>query len=207
VVTFLVSSGYSTATFLVSWRDNPTREYLTNARASLAAAAAESEAPLLDQEVDPLILQRIMWPSNLASHLFALLPERPAFAPATTRLRMFDAQGRLLDAKVTWVRTIMAGPVPGCGYLVQTDAPVRLPLDGPLLPADWTTEINYLANSPGSLTMTLEEGIPAKVPVQPGLNRVFVRLPGAGQSITVSADTAALSVCVASGPLGFLAPV
>ncbi len=55
--------------------------------------------------------------------------------------------------------------------------------------------------------MTLEEGIPAKVPVQPGLNRVFVRLPGAGQSITVSADTAALSVCVASGPLGFLAPV
>lgn len=207
LVAFLVSSGYSTATFLVSWRDNPTRDYLTNARASLAAAAAESEAPLLDQEVDPLILQRIMWPSNLASHLFALLPERPAFAPATTRLRMFDAKGRLLDAKVTWVRTIVAGPVPGCGYLVQTDAPVRLPLDGPLLPADWTTEINYLANSPGSLTMTLEEGIPAKVPVQPGLNRVFVRLPGAGQSITVTADTAALSVCVASGPLGFLAPV
>lgn len=40
------------------------------------------------------------------------------------------------------------------------------------------------------------------VPVQPGLNRVFVRLAGAGSGIKVSASTA-LSVCLASGPVGF----
>lgn len=207
LVAFLASSLYSTSTFLTSWRDNPTRDYLHNAQASLAAARADSDAPLLDAEVDPMILQRMQYPENLASHMFALLKDRPEFAPATTKLRMFDSRGRLLDAKVTWVRTLMPGPVPDCGHLVQTEAPVRLPLDGPLLPADWTTEINYLANSEGSLLMSLEEGTEVKVPVQPGLNRVFVRLPGAGEAITVRANTSALSVCLAAGPLGYLAPL
>jgi hypothetical protein len=89
---------------------------------------------------------------------------------------------------------------------VQPDFPVSMPLDGPLLPADWTAEINYLANSDGSLTMSLADGTETKVPVRPGLNRVFVRLPGAGDAITVRANTAALSVCLASGPVGFVAP-
>ena len=81
-----------------------------------------------------------------------------------------------------------------------------MPLDGPLLPSEWTAELNYLANSDGSMTLALDEGPETKVPVHPGLNRVFVRLPGAGDAITVRAATAALSVCLASGPVGYLAP-
>jgi hypothetical protein len=153
-----------------------------------------------------LVLQRVAAPENLASHMFALLPDRPDFAGATTELRMLDAKGHLVDAKVTWVRSIVPGPEPHCGYLVQPDFPVSMQLDGPLLPADWTAEINYLANSDGSLTMSLSEGPETKVPVRPGLNRVFVRLPGAGDAIKVRANTAALSVCVAAGPVGFVAP-
>ena len=203
---FVVSSVYSTLTFRTSWRDNPAQPYLQNARAGLAEAHASSDAPMLDQEVDPLVLQRVAAPENLASHMFALLRDRPEFASATTELRMLDVSGRLVDAKVTWVRTIVPGPAPQCGYLVQPDFGVRMPLDGPLLPADWTAEINYLANSDGSMMMSLSEGIEVKVPVRPGLNRVFVRLPGAGDAITVRANTAALSVCIASGPVGFVAP-
>lgn len=203
---FLVSSLYSTVTFLSSWRDSPVPAYLDHVLTGLAQAAAESDAPLLDQEVDPLIMQRVAYPANLASHMFALARPRPEFADATTRVRMFDRTGRLLDAQVTWVRAIVPGPEPNCGYLVQPDFPVRIPLDGPLLPADWTAEINYLANSDGSLTMSLSEGTEAKVPVRPGLNRVYVRLPGAGEAIDVAANTAALSVCISPGPVGFLAP-
>lgn len=201
---FTVSSLYSWATFLPSWRDNPTRPYLVNAQAALAAAP--SAVPLLDQEVDPMVMQRVAWPENLASHMFALVRDRPEFASSTTSLQMFTSTGQLVPALVTWVRTIAPGPAPHCGYLIQTDAPVTMPLDGPLLPADWTAEINYLANSEGSMTMSLTEGREARVPVHPGLNRVFVRLPGAGDSIRVRANTAALSVCMASGPVGFLAP-
>ncbi len=203
---FVASSLYSTATFLTSWRDNPAQPYLQNTRAALAAAARESDAPLLDQEVDPMVLQRVAAPENLTSHMFALLRERPEFAGATTELRMLDSSGHLVDAKVTWVRTIVEGPAPQCGYLVQPDFGVTMPLDGPLLPADWTAEINYLANSEGSMTMSLSEGPETKVPVRPGLNRVYVRLAGAGDAINVTANTSALSVCIAAGPVGFLAP-
>jgi hypothetical protein len=206
VAAFVASSLYSTSTFLASWRDNPAQPYLQNAIRGLAQARASSTAPLLDQEVDPLVLQRVAYPENLASHMFALIRDRPEFAGSTTQLRMLDTSGRLVDANVTWVRMIVVGPVAGCGYFVQPDAPVRMPLDGPLLPAEWTAEINYLANSDGSMLMSLNEGPETKVPVHPGLNRVFVRLSGAGDAITVRASTAALSLCVASGPVGYLAP-
>ena len=75
-----------------------------------------------------------------------------------------------------------------------------------MLPADWTAEINYLANSDGSMSMSLTDGAETKVPVRPGLNRVFVRLSGAGDAIKVRANTSALSVCLAAGPVGFVAP-
>ncbi|MCV7382131.1 hypothetical protein H7K38_26300 [Mycobacterium alsense] len=205
-VAFVGSSLYSTATFLTSWRDNPAQPYLQNARASLAAAQRDSAAPLLDQEVDPLVLQRVAAPQNLASHMFALLRDRPEFASATTQLRMLDRSGRLIPGRVSWIRTIVPGPMPRCGYFAQPDKPARLVLDGPLLPADWTAELNYLANSEGSMTLALSEGPDVKVPVHPGLNRVFARLPGAGDAITVRANTAALSLCLASGPIGFVAP-
>jgi hypothetical protein len=203
---FVASSLYSTATFLTSWRDNPAQPYLQNARAGLAAAHAASTAALLDQEVDPLVLQRVAAPENLASHMFALLRDRPEFASTTTQLRVLDSSGRLINARVTWIRTIVAGPMPQCGYFVQPDKPARLILDGPLLPADWTVELNYLANSDGSMNLSLTQGPDVRVPVHPGLNRVFARLPGAGDTITVRANTTALSLCIASGPIGFVAP-
>ncbi len=203
---FVVSSLYSTATFTTIWQDDPAQPYLQNAAAGLARVNQTSNAAMLDQEVDPFVLQRVAAPENLASHMFAMLRDRPEFADTTTELRMIDNKGQVRDAHVTWVRFIAKGPDPKCGYLVQPDFPVRMPLDGPLLPADWTAEINYLANSEGSMTMSLSDGRETKVPVHPGLNRVFVRLPGAGDAINVSANTAALSVCIASGPVGYLAP-
>lgn len=207
---FIASSLVSTKTFLTSWQDNPTKSYLGNAVEGLARARAASPAPLLDQEVDPLILQRVVGPENLASHMFALIADRPEFGDSTDRLRMLDPTGRVVDADVTWVRRTVPGPQPQCGYFVSTDAQsdtgVRMPLDGPLLPADWTAEINYLANTEGSLVLSLPEGAETKVSVKPGLNRAYVRLAGAGEAITVRAATTALTVCVASGPVGYLAP-
>jgi hypothetical protein len=205
-VAFVASSLYSTATFTTSWRDNPAQPYLQNAERTLAQGHNASDAPLLDQEVDPMVLQRVAFPENLASHMFALLTQRPEFASATNQLRMLDAKGRLVDAKVTWVRTVTPGPTAQCGYFVQTNTPAHMALDGPLLPADWTAEINYLANTEGSMTMSLSEGPEVKVPVRPGLNRVFIRLPGAGDAVTVRANTATMSLCIASGPIGFVAP-
>jgi hypothetical protein len=54
--------------------------------------------------------------------------------------------------------------------------------------------------------MSLTEGPDTKVPVHPGLNRVYARLSGAGDTVNVRANTAALSVCISPGPVGFVAP-
>jgi hypothetical protein len=75
-----------------------------------------------------------------------------------------------------------------------------------LLPAEWTAELNYLANTEGSMSLSLPFGPETTVAVKPGLNKVFVRVSGAGDEITVRANTAALAVCIASGPVGHLAP-
>ena len=69
-VAFIASSLYSTATFTTIWQDNPAQPYLQNAEAGLATRTNPS-APMLDQEVDPFILQRVAAPENLASHMFA----------------------------------------------------------------------------------------------------------------------------------------
>lgn len=203
---FLVASLVSTGTFRTSWQDNPTKAYLQTAVRDLAAARGRSVEPLLDQDVDPLILQRVVGPESLASHMFALIRDRPEFARSTGLLRMLTSAGHVVDADVTWVRRIADGPRPQCGYFVGPDEPARMPLDGPLLPAEWTAEINYLANSDGALALSLPVGPETRVTVKPGLNRVFVRLSGAGDVITAKAVTAALTVCVASGPVGFVAP-
>lgn len=205
-VCFVASSLISTRTFLTSWQDNPTKSYLQNAIRGLAQAKASSPAPLLDQEVDPLILQRVVGPQNLASHMFALIGDRPEFARYTDRLRMLDNTGHVVDAKVTWTRRIVPGPQPQCGYFTQPDTPVQMPLDGPLLPAEWTAEISYLANTEGSMLVSLPVGPETRVAVRPGLNRVYVRLSGAGDVITVKAATTAMALCLASGPVGYLAP-
>ena len=205
-VSFLASSLVSTRTFLTSWQDNPTKSYLQTAIRSLAQARSESASPLLDQEVDPLILQRVVGPASLASHMFALIADRPEFDRSTDRLRMLDNIGQVIDAQVTWVRRIVPGPRPQCGYFVGPEDAVRMPLDGPMLPSEWTAELNYLANSEGSILVSFPVGPETKVPVKPGLNRVFVRLSGAGDAITVRAATEALTVCIASGPVGYLAP-
>ncbi|MGV1086907.1 MAG: hypothetical protein ACOYBX_02885 [Mycobacterium sp.] len=205
-VCFVASSLVSTRTFAISWQDNPTKAYLQNATRGLAQAKSASPAALLDQEVDPLILQRVVGPESLTSHLFALITDRPDFARYTDRLRMLDSTGHVVDAKVTWTRRIVPGPRPQCGYFTQPDTPVQMPLDGPLLPAEWTAEISYLANTEGTMLLSLPVGPETKVAVKPGLNRVFVRLSGAGDVITVRATTAAIALCLASGPVGYLAP-
>ena len=99
------------------------------------------------------------------SHMFALVRDRPGFSGSTDHLRMLDSSGHVVDADVTWVRRTVAGPRPQCGYFVTPESPARMPLDGPLLPADWTAEINYLANIEGSIVMSLPVGRETRVAV------------------------------------------
>ena len=205
---FVVSSLYSTATFTTIWQDNPAQPYLQNAASRPRQGAPSVRRP------DARPGGRPAYPATGGS---TGEPGQPHVRAVARPSRIRKRHNRTADARQPRPPGRRQGhmgthhragdPTPKCGYLVQPDFPVRMPLDGPLLPADWTAEINYLANSEGSMMLSLSEGPETKVPVHPGLNRVFVRLPGAGNAINVRAKTAALSVCVASGPVGYIAPV
>ena len=202
-VVFLGGSLWSTATFTRMWSDNPTARYLATARASLAA---EQTVPLLDQPVPEYILFGLASPNNLASQVFSVLPQRPAFTTATSPLRMLDDTGRLVDAEVAPARTTLPGPTPDCGYEVTGADATTVPVDGPLVAWEWTVQLNYLTGDDGTVRVAIGDGTPVTAPVVNGLHSVFVRLSGGGEALTVRADDPTLRICIVSATVGTVQP-
>lgn len=198
----VASSVWSTVTFARSWEANPGTDYLTTARASLAA---HRDVPLLDQPVSLMTLLPVAAPWNRASHVFGPLTDRPEFADATSELRAIDESGRLVTATVTPVRTLAAGPEPGCGTRIAPGGG-QVPLDGPLMVWEWTAQLNYFASDDGVLAVGLGAGEPVSVPVTAGLNSAYVRLVGTGSQLSVRSLTPGLDLCVGSGPVGVVLP-
>ncbi|WP_280383849.1 hypothetical protein [Nocardia wallacei] len=197
VVLFVVSSLWSTGAYVRSWSVSPTRTYLTNVTAALAA----DHTPLLDQEVPWGVLSPLAYPQNLSSRvLSSVAPD--AFADSTPRLRMITDTGEVVPAQVWWNRGIRPGPEPGCGHRVTGEAAVELPLDGPMLDNGWTAQLNYFADRDGRIVVGLEHGRAVTAPVRAGLHTVFVRVVGSGSVLRIASRTPGLDLCIGAGPVG-----
>ncbi|MGW4330148.1 hypothetical protein ACWEKR_30190 [Nocardia sp. NPDC004573] len=198
-VVFVVSSLWSTWTFVRSWRVGPTESYITTVKSGLSAWDG---APLLEQEVPWNVLNPLAYPQNLTENVLAPVAAPGTFADSTPHLRMITDSGAIVEAAVWWNRIILPGPEPGCGHRVHGSAPVRLPLDGPMLENKWTAQLNYLADRDGRITVALEHGEAVTAPVRKGPNTVFVRLIGSGSALRIAATTPDSSLCVGVGPVG-----
>ncbi|WP_306359874.1 hypothetical protein [Nocardia sp. CC227C] len=196
---FALSCCWSTYTFVRSWQPNPARAYIANTQAALRDWQQE---PLLEQEVPWQVLNPTAYPQNLISRVLSAVAPADAFATSTPRLRMITDTGAIVDAQVWWNRGISPGPDRDCGYRVHGTTPAVLPLDGPLLDHEWTTQLNYLASADGSITVALEHGGWVTVPIRRGLNTVYVRTAGSGRALRIGALTPGLTVCVGVGPVG-----
>ncbi|WP_433732951.1 hypothetical protein ACQP0C_11680 [Nocardia sp. CA-129566] len=198
-VLFLVSSLWSTATFVRSWRTNPTKTYVTNVKSALAHSDG---APLLEQEVPWTVLNPTAYPQNLTSRVLAPLASPTTFADSTSHLRMITDSGTIVEAAVWWNRSILPGPDPNCGYRVRGPQPTDIPLDGPMLEHEWTVQLNYLANRDDRITVSFEHGAPVPAPVRTGLNTAYIRVTGSGSTLRISPRTPGLDLCVGVGPVG-----
>lgn len=196
---FVVSSLWSTYTFVRSWSASPTRTYVTNAKSALEEWDG---APLLEQEVPWDVLNPLAYPQNSTSRVLSPVAPPGTFADSTPHLRMITDTGEIVEAKVWWNRRINPGPEPDCGYRFHGGEPVRLILDGPMLEHEWTAQLNYLANRDGRIAIAFEHGETVEAPVRQGLNTVFVRLVGSGSALRIVSRTPGLDVCVGSGPVG-----
>ncbi|MEV5836036.1 hypothetical protein [Nocardia sp. NPDC052112] len=196
---FLVSSLWSTASFVQSWRVNPTRTYMANVKSALAGTDG---VPLLEQEVPWNVLNPTAYPQNLTSRVLAPLAQPNTFADSTPQLRMITDTGAIVEAAVWWNRSILPGPEPGCGYRIRGPQPTDVPLDGPMLEHEWTARLNYLANRDGRITVSFEHGDPVAAPVRKGLNTVYIRVVGSGSTLRISPRTPGLDLCLGVGPVG-----
>ncbi|MEU2031054.1 hypothetical protein [Nocardia amamiensis] len=199
LVVFLVSSLWSTYTFVRSWRVGPTRTYVTNVKSALTGWDG---APLLEQEVPWHVLNPLAYPQNLTSQVLSPITRPGTFADSTPRLRMITDTGEIVEAMVWWNRIILPGPQPGCGYRINSAAPVPLHLDGPMFEHEWTAQLNYFANQDGRITVGFENGKAVAAPVRKGPNTVFVRIVGGGASLRIASGTPGLDLCVGVGPVG-----
>lgn len=196
---FVVSSLWSTWTFVRSWRVGPSETYITTVRSALRAWDG---VPLLEQEVPWNVLNPMAYPQNLTSSVLAPVAAPGTFAVSTPHLRMITDDGAIVDAAVWWNRSILPGPEPGCGYRVDGARSTLLRLDGPMLANKWTAQLNYVASRDGRVSVAMEHGEAVSAPVRKGLNTVFVRLVGSGSALRISADTPGLDLCVGVGPVG-----
>ena len=197
VAAFVLASLWSTVTYTRAWSAISTHDYLIAAEKSLA----EADVPLLDHPVPPDVLWALAFPRNLASQVFAPLEDRPEFSRATPELLMLDGSGHLADARVAPLRWIQEGEFEGCGHPVGDRRTTVVPLDGPLVPWDWTVQLNYLAGADGVLEVSLD-GESVRTPVQRGPNTVFLRVLGGGENLHVRSRTAGVAVCLDSGVVG-----
>ncbi|MGW4767533.1 hypothetical protein ACWEO2_05735 [Nocardia sp. NPDC004278] len=198
-VLFLVSSLWSTTTFVRSWQINPTKTYVTNVKSALSHSDG---APLLEQEVPWTVLNPTTYPQNLTSRVLAPLASGTTFADSTTHLRMITDSGTIVEAAVWWNRSILPGPDSNCGYRVRGPQPTDILIDGPMLEHEWTVQLNYLANRDDRITVSFEHGAPVPASVRTGLNTVYIRVTGSGSTLRISPRTPGLDLCIGVGPIG-----
>jgi hypothetical protein len=200
---FLTACVWSTVTYTGVWSKVSTEDYLATASTSLAEA---SDVPFFDHPVPPEIIWGLAAPFNAVSSVFAPLEDRPEFGRATTDLRVLDDTGRLIDARVTPSRWLADGPLTNCGHAVAGERTTIVPLDGPLIPWDWTLQLNYLAGDDGVLEVSLD-GEAVRTPVQQGANTVYVRVAGGGDAVRLRSTSPGVGICLDSGVVGNVEPV
>lgn len=196
-VLFAVSALVATMSYGQSWREDPTGEYLANARASLAQMDG---AVMFDQPVPLEVLLPVAYPNNMISHVFGRVSQRPEFGNVTDRLKVLDPDGKLVDGAVIPQRTF--GPSRGSCAKPGIEGPTALPLSGPLMDWKFTVGFSYCADRDGVVELRLEGGLPVEAPVRAGLHALYVQLDGHGDAVQIRPVTPGLRVHTGDGRLG-----
>ncbi|MFT3661456.1 MAG: hypothetical protein QM809_08665 [Gordonia sp. (in: high G+C Gram-positive bacteria)] len=196
VVVLTVSSLISTFTYLASWREGPTRDYLETGRASLQANRG---AVVFDQQVPLEVLLPFTHPYNRTARVFARVPDRARFDDEARAPLVLDEHGVAVPAGVSPVRQVFAS-AGSCEH--PGDGIVTAALSEPVIGWDWTVELSYCATRDGKVAVVLGDGPERTVHVDGGLHSVFFRLRGGGGELRIRPLTPGLRLSTGAGRLG-----
>lgn len=207
-----VSATISAVSWTLTWRSDPSQEYLANLRKSVAEPYKEGKlAPLLNQPARIDVLNPLLHPFN-SNNSIAGVP----VATHTTQPKVVDDRGQLVDAGVLKVASNQQGSEPQCGTRISAGKPQVVLLDKPLPFGDWTWEFNAAATQNARVRISMPNGLQSAsevaeraVTVQVGTNpqTQWVRINGVGGTIALEVlSPKGTSVCLGSGAIGPLLP-
>ncbi len=203
VVLFLASSLWSGVGFGNDWAIKAGRDYLTTARAELAAAPAGTV--FMDLPVPEAVVPSLSAPYNAQSRFFAPLDRDPVFVTKARALSVFDEAGHIRPA---WVKGVTAtpGPEPGCGYKLTRGQADRVSLTGRVVDYWHAARIAYISDRDTTATFRLGDGTVTPFTVHRGLNAVFLLVRGGGAEVELAVADPAATVCTDEIAVGALVP-
>jgi len=191
VTAVAVSSVVSGADLHSRWVNSPAEQYFTALRADLKAAKTRPDmfdAPVPTEVVNPLIA-----PSNQLSELVGSMPEDARFPTWTHAFVIPDETGHLKPGTVTGTQS-RPGKTPDCGWFAP-GKPVDIPLEQAAYEWPWVIRIGYLSgpDTPADITFG---GKTVHVQLKKGLNDLFVKITGKGDTVRLSGLAPGANVCV-----------
>jgi hypothetical protein len=206
VLALVAGAVVSTVDYARRWHANPTRPFVENARADLAA---QPGTVLVDGLVPDPVQWHVLGPYALASSVLAADADAHFLhdGEAAPAVSMLDDQGHVQRAHVAAVTTAVPGPTPDCGWLVA-DRPVPVPLQyGGVGAWGWVARVVWLsaADNRGWISAGEQRRIPVALPA--GLHETYVQLSGAVDQVTVELADPARPVCIPQVEIGSAQPL
>lgn len=194
-VVYTLGAAVTTAHLVPHFQYPRTRAYVDTFR---AATAADPGAVVLDALVPDFVVLPLSGEDALLSHVFAPLPERPAFDQTSTDLRVVDDEGRLQPVQLAAPVTAIPGKVRDCGYAVK-NAPRSIRLVGEVTDRA-VVRIDYFTDDDGGTMSVAAAGWSRTFTTEAGPHTVWLvvpRLPAPLKQITVHlARSDTHTVCV-----------
>ena len=123
---------------------------------------------------------------------------------ATDHLSVIDDQGRIQPVAVTPVREGEDGPDGRCGWRVQ-QAPVTIPLDGPVAFDGWWVRIGYLSSGDSPVRVTAGSAV-HDTTVRAGVHALYVAGGPRFDSVTIEGLVDGVTLCTDDVTVGRAVP-
>lgn len=188
----LAGAVISTLAYVAPWhRDFPAREFVMNARATIA----EDPAPVADVEVPDLVQLPIHFPRNLPSHLLSPYGDLVQTSTSGNDLRILDDRGRSSQAGIVGGAAVEPGDAEGCGLRVDSRAQaVELDRDD-MNRFPWTS-LNYAASGSGTANVRFDGRRTYEIDIAAGPHTYFLVGDGAYSTMEIRTTTPGLELCL-----------
>ncbi|MGH3474007.1 MAG: hypothetical protein ACRDOT_03740 [Aeromicrobium sp.] len=193
----------STLAYVAPWhREFPAREFVANARTTIAA----DPAPVADVEVPELVQLPIHYPHNLPSHLLAPYGDLVQTSKSGNDLRILDDRGRSSQASISGGSVVEPGDEEGCGLRIGS-RPQQIELAREDMDEFPWTSLNYAASAGGQGQIRFDGRRAYEIDIAAGPHTYFLVGDGAYSTVEIRTTTPRLQMCldmVRAGPIAAL---